>query len=141
MPRSTEPILQAKSLNKEQTSILCRASMVKTHFGQVVEYPSECSAAPRTTLRPNSLRLNTLCLTASAEQRYSCPIQIPVVAMLMKSLQDFFWMRLTRMQLRLRYGIEYNKTLKPTVYACHAICGESKLRATLRRLSSTVLFS
>jgi hypothetical protein len=91
--------------------------MVKTHFGQVVEYPSDSSAAPRTILRPNSFRLNTLCLTASAEQWYSCPMQMQKVAMLMKGLQDFFWGSFIRLQLRAENGIEYNNSLKPTAKA------------------------
>ena len=32
----------------------------------------------------------------------------------------------------------YNKSLKPTDDACHALCRKGKARATLRRLSSTV---
>ena len=73
LPRSTESIPQAKSLDMVQNSVLCRASMVNKLFGPVSEEAFKCSAASKTTLRPNSFRLNTLCLIASAEQWYSCP--------------------------------------------------------------------
>ena len=41
----------------------------------------------------------------------------------------------------LPFIMPHNKSLKPTVYARHALCRKGKVRATLRRLSSTVLFS
>jgi len=34
-----------------------------------------------------------------------------------------------------------NNSLKPTAYACHALCRKGKARATRRRLSSTVRLS
>ena len=66
----------------------CRESMVKKLFGLVVEYPSDCSAAPRTTLCLNSFCLNTLRLTTSAEQGFSFPIPVQATVTRMKGLQD-----------------------------------------------------
>ena len=66
----------------------CRESMVKNPLGQLGEYPSECSAAPRTTLYLNSFRLNTLRLTSSAEQWFSFPIPIQATVAKMEGLQD-----------------------------------------------------
>ena len=90
---------------------------MKKLVGPVSEEAFKCSAASKTTLRPNSFRLNTLCLIASAEQWYSCPNANADGVYANEGPSGFFWWGLVRMQLKSKYGIEYNKSLKPTAYA------------------------
>jgi hypothetical protein len=44
-------------------------------------------------------------------------MQMQMVANLMKGLQDFFWHRLVRLQLRSANSDKYNNPLKPTAGA------------------------
>jgi len=99
----------------------CRESMVKKLFSLVVEHPSDCSAAPRTTLCLNSFCLNTLRLTTSAEQGFSFPIPVQATVTRMKGLQDCVRrdFNACSLNLSMEHGID---SLKPTCKACHAFC-------------------
>ena len=84
----TDYILQTDRRVGGRLSVLCRESMVRNLVGLVSEYPSGCLAADRTTLRPNSLRLNTLCLNTTAKQWFSFPMRMQSLVSLIEGLQD-----------------------------------------------------
>ena len=101
---STDSILQADNRGGEMFSKSCRESMVRNCNRQVVEYPSRCLAADRTTLRPSSFCLNKLCLTTSAKQGYSFPKLIQEIVALIDGLQDLLLEEFKKLATISRYG-------------------------------------
>lgn len=101
-PISTDSIQQAMIRRGVRFPWSCRESMVKNLISLVGEYLSGCSAADRTTLRSNSLHLNTLHQNASAEQCFSFPIPKQATVARMEGLKDWDWRGIWKNSAKIR---------------------------------------